>query len=73
MPLRIFLQFDYDDYASLDDTSVIPVALTSREASVCATALQLLLFRDAWDADDAEYDDIQATIADLISEVNSAI
>lgn len=73
MAVKVYLEFAYSDYSSLDDSTTLPVGLTSREAAICASILQLLQERAAWQATDSEYDDIQETIAVLIEDVQSAI
>lgn len=73
MALKVYLEFDYDDYSSLDNSTTIPVGLTSREAAIAASILSLLQNRAAWDATDAEFDDISDTIATLIEDIQSAI
>jgi len=73
MALRLYLEFAYDDYSSYDNTTTIPIGLTSQEAAIAASALSLLLERSAWDATDAEFDEIQETVALLIEDVQSAI
>lgn len=73
MAIRAVIEFAYDDYASLDDTTTLPVGLTSREAAICASVLQLILNRQAWDATDVEYESIEQTVNDLIEDVQSAV
>lgn len=73
MGIRVTLEFDYDDYSSLDDTTGFPLALTQREAAIAASILSLLEYREAWDATDSEFDAISATIALLIESVQDAL
>jgi len=74
MATRTLVSFERDDYATLDDTSVIPLGLTQYEGALAMSALSLLLDRATWDEmTDEQWDVLSNRIAQLMSEISDVI
>lgn len=73
MSLRVVLELDFNDYASLDDNVTHAMALTELEASIAMSILALLDTREVWEATDSEFDIVSDSVASLINEVQKAL
>lgn len=74
MSQRVTVSFERDDYATLDDTNVIPLGLTQYEGALAMSALSVLLNRDVWeDMTDAQWDTLSSRISELLDEILSVI
>jgi hypothetical protein len=70
--LRLYIEFERDDYSGYSTTPAPVGDLTPRQASVLASAAVLLLYRQAWQPmTDGEWDALSDDISTAIETLNN--
>lgn len=70
MSARISVTLKREWFASMDNTTPVSVTLTEKQAQLLVSVSFMLKSRRLWDSmTDAQWDELQAVVADAIEEV----
>lgn len=73
MAVRVYDAFSRDWSYDLDDTTVVSIGLTRRNASLLLQCSQYLLQREAYieTMDDSQWDELNSRVAGIIEELST--